>query len=125
MENIIEKIRKRGYKITRARQSVLMALTRAKRPLSAREIGGKIAGADLVSIYRSLAMLKDLELVHAEIYGREEKFCLAGEPHHHIICEKCGYTESFRCDHKFGGHKNFTGVKHRLTLTGICRKCSY
>ena len=122
MENIIQIIRQKGCKLTKPRQAVLDVLEKSDQPMSARLIHEKLKGADLVSVYRSLKLFKALGIVQAEKIGNEEKYCLAGEPHHHIICEKCGYMESIKCDHEYV-NKNFTDIKHQLTLSGVCHKC--
>jgi len=83
----------------------------------------KIKKGDLASVYRTLNLFEELQIVNVEIINKEKLYCLAGEPHHHIICRQCGYIEVVKCDHCFNNYKNFTDVYHQMTLTGICNKC--
>ena len=122
MEKLIANIKRSGNRLTKPRLDVLKALQKSEIPLSAQEIHTKLKGVDLASVYRSLKLFKELGAVQAEAIGGGEKYCLAVHPHHHIICEKCGHMESVECTHKFA-HKNFSAIKHHLTLTGICRHC--
>jgi Fe2+ or Zn2+ uptake regulation protein len=91
--------------------------------LSARDLAKKLKNIDQASVYRTLNLLEELHLVNVEMVDKEKLYCLAGEPHHHIICKLCGYMEKIKCDHQFGKFKNFTNVFHQLTLTGVCNKC--
>ncbi|MDX9893507.1 MAG: Fur family transcriptional regulator [Patescibacteria group bacterium] len=124
MEKIYETLRKKGYKLTAPRLAVLKALTKQHKPLSAQAVWQQTAGINLASVYRSLNLFKKLNLVNAEKFNNEEIYCLStNHAHHHIICEKCGYIQTFKCTHKFK-IKNFTNIRHQLILVGICNKCN-
>ena len=116
-------LKEAGYKLSGPRSLVLSFLKKSHKPLSAQEISGKIKSVNLASVYRSLNIFTELGLVNTEIFGTEKKYCLSGEAHHHIICIKCGRLETVKCTHSFSNIKNFTNIKHQLTLSGICRKC--
>lgn len=113
-----------GYKLSAPRTLVLSLLKKAHGPLSAQEMARKIKSINLASIYRTLHILEELELVNCETLGIEKKYCLAKEAHHHIVCIKCGHLEEVKCTHSFADIKNFTNIKHQLTLSGLCKKCS-
>lgn len=123
-ENPENLLKKAGYKLSEPRFLVLSFLKKAHRPLSAQEISGKIKSVNLASVYRSLNIFTELGIVNAEIIGTEKRYCLSGEAHHHIICVKCGRLETVKCTHSFSNIKNFTNIKHQLTLSGLCRKCA-
>lgn len=113
-----------GYKLSTPRALVLALLEKVHHPLSAQEIARKIKSINLASIYRTLHILEELEVVNCETLGTEKKYCLAKEAHHHIVCVKCGHLETVRCNHSFSKIKNFTNIKHQLTLSGLCHKCA-
>lgn len=123
MEKIKQQLMKAGCRITLPRMAVLKILSKESRPISARNLHKKIKIGDRASVYRFLNLLEELVLVNVEIIEKEKMYCLAGEPHHHIICKKCGYLEEIECRHHFDSFKNFTNIHHQLTLTGVCNKC--
>ncbi|MFA5127970.1 MAG: transcriptional repressor [Patescibacteria group bacterium] len=124
MEKLKQKLAGDGYKLTKSRLAVLEYLSGHHAAGSARDIHKHIKHCDQASIYRTLNLFEELHLVNVEIIGKEKIYCLADEPHHHIICKKCGYMEAIKCHHDFGRFKNFKDVFHHLTLTGVCNKCA-
>lgn len=124
MKKLKQKLEESGFKLTKPRLAVLEILEKNHTPLSAQEMHAKIKKADLASVYRTLNLFEELAIVNAEIIQKEKKYCLADVPHHHIICDKCGYLEKIKCDHFFKSFRNFTNIKHRLTLTGVCNACN-
>lgn len=117
---------KSGYKLTKPRLEVLKFLQKEKKIISARDLHKKIRNTDRASVYRTLNLFEELNLVNIEIINKEKLYCLASHPHHHIICRQCGYTEKFECTNKeFGKFSNFENIHHQLTLTGICNKCNH
>lgn len=124
MEDIKQQLITAGYKLTTPRKSVLHKLTDVDTLISARELHQKIKKVDRASVYRTLNLLEKLHVVNVELIKKEKLYCLATQPHHHIICKKCGYIEKIECKHTFDTFKNFTNVHHQLTLTGICNQCN-
>ena len=119
-----QKITRAGYKMTLPRLAVIKYLSSHHCLISARNLHRKIKTADLASIYRTLNLLEELQIVNVETLNKEKLYCLADEPHHHIICRKCGHTEAVQCDHHFNQYKNFTDIYHQMTLRGICNNCA-
>lgn len=123
MEEIEEKLSEAGYKITKPRKLVLKELLSAKNPVSAQELFKRIKKIDQVSVYRVLGLLEELGVVNAETLDKEKIYCLSSTPHHHILCRKCGDIKKIECKHNFNHYKNFTNIRHQMTLTGICGGC--
>jgi Fe2+ or Zn2+ uptake regulation protein len=119
-----QKIIKTGYKMTAPRLAVIEHLSSTHSPISARDLHQKIKTVDQASVYRALNLFEELQIVNVEMVNKEKLYCLADEPHHHIICRKCGHMESIICEHHFNQLKNFTNIYHQLTLTGVCNKCN-
>ena len=115
-----------GYKLTRPRLAVLKCLQKQNRLFSARDLFKKIKNVDQASVYRTLKIFEELSVVNTEIVNKEKLYCLADHPHHHVICRKCGYSEEFPCIKKqeYKKFKNFTDLRHQLTLVGVCGKCN-
>jgi Fe2+ or Zn2+ uptake regulation protein len=112
-----------GYKITTPRLIIINYLNKEHKPISAKELVSKISKVDQASIYRTLNILEQLNLVKSEIVNKEKIYCLNIEDHHHIICIKCGYIKKIACQHHFDTVKDFSQITHQLTLNGICQKC--
>lgn len=112
-----------GYKLTKPRLAVFDFLKKQSKLISARDLHVKIKKIDQASVYRTLSIFEELNIVNTEIINKEKLYCLAEHPHHHIICRQCGYSESFPCEEEIREFRNFSGVSHQLTLTGVCNKC--
>ncbi|MFZ5391444.1 MAG: Fur family transcriptional regulator [Patescibacteria group bacterium] len=115
-----------GYRLTKPRLKVLAALKKQSQPVAAATIYRRLKGQgiDLVSIYRSLELFAKLKFVFVENYGKERRYYLAKEPHHHIRCRKCRKVECLPCQHDFFKIRGFTSISHQLILTGLCQACS-
>lgn len=123
MTNIEEKIINNGYKLTKARLAVLAYLNKSDKPLSTLEIASKVKGINLSSIYRSLSLFVELNIINEEYFEDEKKYCLSTEPHHHIVCRVCKKVVKVKCLHNFSDIKNFNNIEHHLILSGICNNC--
>ncbi len=123
MEKIKEKLIERGYKVTKARQILISYFSKKHKPISAQNLARLIKTIDRASVYRTLNIFENLGLLNVEIINKEKLYCFAEKPHHHIICTKCGYIETIKCEHNYKS-KNFTKITHQLSLSGLCNKCS-
>ncbi|MCW5785181.1 MAG: transcriptional repressor [Nitrospirales bacterium] len=123
--------------MTRTRQAVLGLLQRTRQPISATEIFEQLhqenVAIDLVTVYRTVHVLKELGLVlqldlHQEgsaIYELKE----GREHHHHIRCQICGQIEDLLlCPLKkvtklIEQRTQFIVDDHTLEFTGLCPQC--
>jgi Fur family ferric uptake transcriptional regulator len=124
MKRFEDKLMEYGYRITKQRAELISFFSKKHRPISAQDLAKKMFSADRASVYRTLNILENLSLVTVDIINNEKLYCSSEKPYHYIVCKKCGYTETIKCDHHFSKHQNFKNVQHRLTLRGICYKCS-
>jgi len=92
--------------------------------LSVQDIHKKIDSVDKASVYRVLNLFEELGLVNIENFNNEKLYCLTRDPHHHIICKKCGYSEEVPCTYEHHDFNNFDNVQHQMTLTGVCNNCN-
>ena len=83
-----------------------------------------IKDVDKASVYRTLNLLEELGIVNIENFNNEKLYCLSADPHHHIICKKCGFSEEVPCTYEHYNFSNFSNVQHQMTLTGVCNKCN-
>lgn len=129
-------LNREGLRLTHPRQVVSEILQSASMPLSPQAIHQRSIDLKqeigLVSVYRTLDLLTDLNLVR-RVHGQNEcqGFVLASPGHHHhLVCRICGQAVEFTGS---GDLSDFleriqvtTGFKiddHLLQLQGICPAC--
>ena len=99
-------LKSHGLRSTGPRVAVLRVLATADRPLSYREVHGRIEemGWDPTTIYRNLVKLRDARI--APVVTRAEgidRYALAGADegrhrHPHFLCEDCGLLACLPAD---------------------------
>ncbi len=125
-----------GLKATRQRELIARAFFATSSHISAEALYRRVNGRDrrigLVTVYRTLKLLKDAGLAHERQFGEGRAlFEHATKRHHdHMICTHCGkITEFENCEieelqeqvaRRFG----FTLQDHKLELYGLCQECS-
>jgi Fe2+ or Zn2+ uptake regulation protein len=129
-----------GQRYTPNRRVVVELLEDAGRPLTIAELlaaGDRLAQS---SVYRNLAVLEEVGVVHRVAGGDEfARYELAEDltehHHHHLICSSCGavadFTVSPQLEHSlqqaFSRVAHATGFqpeRHRLDLVGVCATCA-
>ena len=135
-EFFIKELRKRGFRLTPQREVVLSVMHQIKDPVSVEEIYEKVhernPNVDLSTIYRTLELLEELNLVSVIESGeRQRLFKHIGieAPHFHLVCQKCGQIqgiditvfESMQTELKnqFG----FETDIFNITISGLCAAC--
>ncbi|MDQ3841724.1 MAG: transcriptional repressor [Actinomycetota bacterium] len=127
LEAAIGRMRGRGYKATPQRVAVLRALA-AEQHQSLEEIRGRCPEVGLVTVYRALDLLGELEIVRRLDLGDGARYELARDHHHHMICESCGDISEFdECplDPELLPSKSadFEIRAHSLEVYGRCGAC--
>ncbi len=97
MDNVLEKLRAQGERLTIQRRLVIEALCNAENHLTINAIQDHIAAnhpdSDMQdpTIYRILQWLKDLQIISQTDMGQTGIVyeLLDTPPHHHLICLKC------------------------------------
>ena len=124
-----------GYRLTPQRLMILGAVEEADSHISAEEIYAQVRARypqiNISTVYRTLELLKELELV-TEISlgdGRVRYHCMGKGHHHHLVCQKCGaiidVEESIlnplwaEIQQKYNFKVN---MKH-VAFFGLCAKC--
>ncbi|MFH1427873.1 MAG: Fur family transcriptional regulator [Patescibacteria group bacterium] len=121
MEDILKN---KGYKLTKPRLAILGLMKKQHNLFTAQELYKKLKQKyDLASVYRTLNLFNKLNIVEEEIIKNESFYYIAKKHHHHIICRKCGCKQCVPCKNIDLRIKNFSIIKHQLSLTGICKNC--
>lgn len=126
-----------GLKATRQRDRIVRAFFAAGRHISAEELYHQIRGQDaaigLVTVYRTLKLLRQAGLAterkFGDTYARFDPNP-ADWTHHHLICTRCGKIREFQdttlrdLGAKAARSQGFTVTEQRLEVYGICRDCA-
>jgi Fur family ferric uptake transcriptional regulator len=131
----IDALRVSGHKMTPQRMMILNSLRHAPGHLSAAEILDSVKVAypyvDVSTVYRTLAVLKDMRLVsETHMGGGDATFEWVGqERHHHLICRKCNAV--VQLDHRYlealgtqlKADLGFRADIDHFAIFGLCAPC--
>lgn len=126
-----------GYRAGGARTAVVELLGTEGGCVEAEDVVARLRSrgrrAGTASVYRALAVLTELGLLHKvalpDSASRFELVLPGGEHHHHIVCDRCGRTESFSDEqleaavHAVSERASFEVAAHDITLHGTCEPC--
>ncbi|BEP28968.1 Fur family transcriptional regulator [Helicovermis profundi] len=138
-DELKEKLKNRGYKLTPQRKSIFdVIIDNIGKHLSTEDIYDivrkKCSDIGLATVYRALILFDEIDVVSKlilddscvryEINSHRE-----GHYHHHLICNNCGkvievngdYLEEL--EHKIETEYDFKIVDHKLKFFGICSNC--
>lgn len=133
-----EILQEKAYKITPQRQIILKALLdHPEEHLSAEEIHFIVRGKDpeigLATIYRTLELLANLDILHKINFGdgctRYELAEQEAHNHHHLICVNCGKVIEVNDDLLetletwIEKKTHFHITDHQLKFYGYCVDC--
>jgi Fe2+ or Zn2+ uptake regulation protein len=131
----LDSLQESGYRLTGALRSIVEILcgsSRALTPLELYDLGRKAhAGLGLVTVYRALEKLEELDLVQ-RVHQPDgcHMYLRATHQHEHLLlCTGCGRAEYFSGDDLDGLMRNiarqsgFDIREHWLQLFGLCAAC--
>ena len=129
-------LREQGYKLTPQRHAVLRVIASTHDHLTPEEIFEKVHKEDpdigLVTIYRTLDLLSELDLVcrlHGAGNCRSYMMRRPTEHHHHLVCSGCGKVVDFsgcelkELEKRLTKETGFDIKEHLLELSGLCPDC--
>ena len=135
-KKLVSILRAEGYKMTPQRRAVLKAISESHDHMTAAALFERVKkgypNIGLVTIYRTLGILQDLDLiceVHAERDSHSYLMRRPSEHHHHIICAGCGTVADFAgCDltgiqQQLCRETGFEIEGHLLEFFGYCETC--
>lgn len=133
--NWLGQLQKSGYRLTAPRRAVVNTLACSQRALNAYEVHEaalkEYPKLGLVSVYRTLEKLNELDLIQRVHHPDGCQAYIAGfTGHQHLlICQKCGHTEYFEGDNlkalvnRVSGESGYRIDEHWLQLFGVCPNC--
>jgi Fur family ferric uptake transcriptional regulator len=129
-------VKAKGFKLTSPRKALISVLAAEHGPFTMEELHKKVVeeqgySVDLVTVYRTMAMLEGLGVVAKCDFGEGfTRYEIAGEGshHHHLVCRICKKAEPVDiCPIEKGGilpkGHGFRDVTHRLEFFGVCPSC--
>ncbi|WP_370326501.1 Fur family transcriptional regulator [Euzebya sp.] len=130
-------LRAGGHRVTGPRRAVWRALSESQGHLTADELAERVARIDatvnLASVYRSLSLFEELDLVRqSRLAGDQASRWELAHPdeHFHLVCRTCGTVDHHRGtlvqsvrDHLASGH-GFDAESVELSVTGVCADCA-
>lgn len=130
-------LREHGYKLTPQRHAVLKVIAASYAHLTPEAIYEKVhlenSDIGLVTIYRTLGILRELNLVcrmHAQDGRRSYMMRRPTEHHHHLVCSGCGRVVDFigcelvDLEKRLACETRFEINGHLLELYGLCPGCN-
>jgi Fur family ferric uptake transcriptional regulator len=133
--DLLSKLTQQGYRITPQRMMILEVVENADNHISAEEIYtlvcARYPNVNISTVYRTLELLKGLELVTETDFGdgRVRYHSIRKGHHHHLVCQKCGgiidLDESvfFPLKESLSKEYGFEADIHHLAIFGTCSKC--
>lgn len=132
----LEQLRAAHVRITPVRDRVLARLARDPQPASISDVGASPelrAGFDEVTVYRTLVLLAELEVVkQILLQGRPVHFVLnvPGGGFTFLICRCCGQVTPIASapgvvslENQIAREHGYAGVTHEVELYGVCPAC--
>jgi Fur family ferric uptake transcriptional regulator len=139
------RFRRRGYRITVAREAILDILSQTEEHLSAEEVYLAVhkvyPNVGLTTVYRTLELLVHMGLVFKFDFGDgRARYELSEGPkgtrhHHHLVCTSCGrvidYTDFIddeiellgRTEKGLSNKFGFKITNHLIQFYGLCDEC--
>ncbi len=131
----VNALREAGHKMTPQRMLILTSLRHAPGHLTAADIFDRVKQSypyvDISTVYRTLAVLKDLRLIsETHMGGGDTAFEWVGaERHHHLICRNCNGVTLL--DHEYleglgrqiSENIGFRPDLDHFAIFGLCAAC--
>jgi len=128
-------LQEKGYRLTPQRMLVIEALHRADGHISAEEIYEQLHSrypySNISTVYRTLELLKELNLVTETDFGdgRVRYHVAEKGHHHHLVCRRCGKTTDldesalYLLKDALLRDYGFVADLRHLAISGECSKC--
>jgi Fe2+ or Zn2+ uptake regulation protein len=134
-QELAEKIKLAGGRMTKTRQAVLEYLLTSLEPVSSADILNMLKSRRIVvnrtTVYRELLFLLASGLIReVRLIGQPSLFELAHGHRHHLICVKCNAIKTIAMNNhlheeeeKIMQQEKFKITDHCLEFYGLCQKC--
>lgn len=132
MDHLEKILSSSGNRLTEPRRQIFETLEKFESPISLQELMETLKHADRTSVFRTLKLFSELEIVEIVYVGWKKRYELASpfRPHHHHL--QCTYChELVRIDEpdlegiieRFARSYNYELTSHHIELFGKCARC--
>lgn len=134
--DVDEALRAEGHRVTGPRRAIWRALTESDGHVTAEELAIHVEQIDptvnLASVYRSLTLFEELDLVRQSRLGDAAGRWELAHPdeHFHLVCRRCDEVTHHKGtlvqsvkDHLSDGH-GFVAEQVELMVSGLCGRCA-
>jgi Fe2+/Zn2+ uptake regulation proteins len=130
-----DQLRKHGYRLTPQRHMILSVMQEAAEHLNIDQITERVQQLNpqvsLSTVYRTLELLKNLDLIHeSHLAGEQPTYeTVEGQAHHHLVCRRCRCTihlDEHLLDNlpaQIQQQYHFHQLNLALTASGYCDDC--
>lgn len=122
-------LRARGLRLTAQREHVYAAV-RQLGHATPEQISEAVPGVDVTTVYRTLELLEELDLVkHAHLGHGAPAYRPADDDHIHVVCHLCGSVIDAPADlvdalaRRLRDERGFTLDRSHFTVFGRCAAC--
>jgi Fe2+ or Zn2+ uptake regulation protein len=134
-ERLREKLGDRGLRLTPQRQLVMEVLRQSGEHLDAEAVHDRVKARNpnvgLATIYRALAVFKEMGLVEEHRLGENHAHfeAVQSKRHYHFTCLACGRVIEFDAPnvrqlvHELSERENLQVTNVHLFLSGYCAEC--
>ncbi len=139
MENrkqILDALKGRGHRITKARSAIIDFFLQTKKPLTASYIYAELSRLGLAlnraTVYRELVFLLENDIVRQlRLPGKATHYEVNSGHRHHLVCIKCNSVKDVVLGKHLEHHERriyererFKVVSHSLEFYGLCSNCN-
>ncbi len=130
-QGLVNELRDLGLKITSPRYQVIERVAGREDNFTAEELAAELAPVGRATVYRTIKLLLDRELICRVILG-DGSVCYRVSHrahHHHLVCVSCGATEDIHLEDvelvlsKIRDATDYEVAGHRLEVYGFCPRC--
>ena len=120
-------LQRHGYKATVPRKTISRWLSKRKGIFAVSEIVNALPRIDKVSVYRTVELLVQLDLIHpvftnhGELHYEKHR---VKEHHHHAVCTRCEKSVCVDCSIPARKIRGFASIHHSFIITGVCVRCA-
>jgi Fe2+ or Zn2+ uptake regulation protein len=134
-DHLRDALRAAGRRLTSQRRLILEVLEESDQHLDAEALYEQVKvrdpGVSLATIYRTLAVFKEMGLVEEHRLGEEHGHyeAVLNEPHYHFICLGCGEVIEFdaplmaRIEQELSEREGVRVTSTHLHMSGYCAGC--
>jgi Fur family ferric uptake transcriptional regulator len=128
--DLAAQLRARGLRMTPQREQVLLAV-RELGHATPEQLSEAVPGVDVTTVYRTLELLEELELVkHTHLGHGAPSYRPAEDDHIHVVCHHCGSVVDAPPDlvdaleSQLRAERGFTLDRAHFTVFGTCVNCA-